>query len=155
MPQTSTSRTGLIALAVAALAAAILAGCAPQRSMVGASIPSVEPPATQTAGRVAQVGTGDDGATINLRPGGRFVLNLGEGYDWNIEVSDPSVLGRVTYDMIAHGTQGTYEGLKPGQATVSASGTPACAHARPACTDPPRSLFLTVVVSPESPPAGG
>lgn len=59
--------------------------------------------------------------TINIQVGGRFNLKLSDK-TWNIEISDPSVIKRVNTIPATKGSQGVYEGVKPGQATVMAKG---------------------------------
>lgn len=133
-----TSVAGIMALASA---------CTPQRAMVGPAVGSATPVASVARpSPVAEVTVRDDGGTLELAAGQRFLLNLGQGYDWTVTISDSSIVQRVVYDMINRDAQGLYEAERPGEAAVSATGEPRCRRAPPGCDVPPQTFTLTVTV---------
>lgn len=89
----------------------------------------------------------DQGKTIHLKVGDSFLLKLGEGYDWNITISDQSVISRAMGILVIRGAQGIYDAHQAGTATLSAVGDPQCLSAQPACAMPSVSFEITVVVS--------
>lgn len=86
------------------------------------------------------------GQTINMAVGQSFLLQLGEGYTWDIVISDQSVLDRDKNIAVVKGAQGVYEALKAGTVTVSASGDPLCRQSKPACGMPSIQVEFTVIV---------
>ncbi len=81
-----------------------------------------------------------------MRVGERFLLNLGEGVAWVIEVANPLVLGPVTGAEVPDGAQKVFEALTAGTTGVAAVNEPACLKARPVCKLPTRTFEVTVVV---------
>ena len=57
----------------------------------------------------------DNGATVEMKVGDRFLLNLGDFYDWSLSVADTSVLDRVKNIAVIKGSQGIYSARKPGR----------------------------------------
>jgi hypothetical protein len=98
------------------------------------------------AGGTRTVTLADAGSTLTLRPGERFVLALGEQYDWQVTVADPAVVSRVVNITPIRGSQGVYEAQESGQTTLNASGEPACRKAQPPCMMPSRLFQVQVVV---------
>lgn len=88
----------------------------------------------------------NNGQTIHLPVGGSFLLNLGEPYNWDVTVSDQSILARKVNILVIRGAQGVYEALKPGQVTLSAAGDPACRALQPPCMMPSVTFEVTVIV---------
>jgi hypothetical protein len=89
----------------------------------------------------------DSGKTVMLKVGDRFLLNLGmDVYQWSLNIDDQTVLSRVKNIMTIKGSQGLFEALKAGRATLTASGDPLCASAVPACKMPSRLFTINVVV---------
>ncbi len=84
--------------------------------------------------------------TINLKVGERFLLKLGENYNWTINVSDEAVVSRVVNILVVRGAQGVYEARGVGQATIEAVGDPTCRQSVPACATPSVLFKLNVVV---------
>ena len=72
---------------------------------------------------------------------------MGEGYTWEVEISDPNVVSRVTNITVIRGAQGVYEGLQPGTTTLSATGDPVCRQTKPPCAMPTTLFTVTLVVS--------
>jgi hypothetical protein len=106
----------------------------------------LSPTPTLALGQVRSLTLDDSGKTINLRVGARFLLNLGEGYDWTVEIGDPSVLARVADVPIPKGAQGWFEARQPGSTTLSAMGDPPCRKIQPPCLAPSRLFQATVIV---------
>ncbi len=103
------------------------------------------PTETTPSGRIITLD--DNSKTITLRVNETFLLQLGEGYDWNITIDDQTVLSRVVNVLVARGAQGIYEAHKPGRATLTAVGDPLCRRAKPPCAAPSRLFSLNVVVA--------
>jgi hypothetical protein len=104
------------------------------------------PSATPAPG-VKTVTLDDDSKTITLQVDETFLLNLGEGYDWNISIDDPSVISREVNVLVVRGAQGIYRAHMPGHATLTAIGDPACRKSVPPCAAPSRQFNLYVVVT--------
>jgi hypothetical protein len=90
----------------------------------------------------------NNGGSISLHPGDRFVLSLGEMYDWSISISDPNVLHRVINITPLRGSQGVYEAGSAGSTVLSAAGDPHCRQSQPPCAMPSVTFELNVTVSP-------
>jgi glucose/arabinose dehydrogenase len=116
------------------------------------------PAATSPAGTLAPltfppsggliVGLEGQGRTVVMHVGDRFLLQLGEVFDWTVTSSDDTVVGRVPNVMVIRGAQGLYEGRKEGEATLTAIGDPLCRTSTPACAVPSISFTLQVQVEP-------
>jgi hypothetical protein len=92
------------------------------------------------------VGLQDNGKTIHIGVGQRFLLDLGDQYNWQVNVADQSVVSRVVNITVIRGAQGVYEAHKVGQTTLEATGDPACRSAQPPCMIPSIMFQVTVVV---------
>ena len=88
----------------------------------------------------------DDGQTIRLYPSESFLLKLGEGYDWAVDIADQSVVSRVMNVMVIRGAQGLYQARRTGQTMLTATGDPSCRQAQPPCAMPSRLFRLQIVV---------
>ena len=95
-----------------------------------------------TAGTVTQA---NDLGTIQMHPGDTFLLMLGTGYNWDVTVSDTSVLSRVPNVTVIVGAQGIYQALLPGTVTLTAVGSLVCPPGV-ACPLLARIFRVTVVV---------
>ncbi len=73
----------------------------------------------------------DDGTTIVGRVGDRFLLQLGEEFNWTVAVSDPSIARRVPNVLVVRGAQGIYEAERVGETDVTAIGVLNCAPYQP------------------------
>lgn len=76
---------------------------------------------------------GDNGKTIDLKTGDSFLLKLGENYDWDIHVSNETVVSRAKNIMVIRGAQGIYDAHVPGNVILSATGNPECLKAEIPC----------------------
>ncbi len=147
----------------------IVSACAPQRStQSGPATPAVKPdstvtssvatvemtplPPTGTPGETAAAGQkivtlDDQGQTINLMVGESFLLNLGDAYAWEVNISDQNVLSRAKNITVVRGAQGVYDANQAGTVTLSASGDPLCRQSQPPCALPSVLFMITVVVN--------
>jgi hypothetical protein len=110
---------------------------------------SAEPSSAASAGPDGRTVTlADDGTTIDLAIGDRFLLNLGRDFNWTVSVDDQSVLSRVPNIAVIQGAQGIYLARAPGHATLSATGDPPCRKATPPCGAPSRLFRVHMTVHP-------
>jgi hypothetical protein len=103
------------------------------------------PSATPQSDGTRVVTLDDQGKAISVAVGDEFLLKLGETYNWDISISDQSVLSRVMGIAVIRGAQGVYQAHTPGTVTLSATGDPQCRQAQPACAMP--SLLFTVTIT--------
>lgn len=66
----------------------------------------------------------DNGKTIILKANETFLLKLGEGYEWDITLDDQTIFSRVVNVLVVRGAQGIYVAQRPGNATLTAVGSP-------------------------------
>ncbi len=137
----------------AATAPAATGGTAePARTIVAVPVATspagTPPPLTFPPGGGLIVGLQDQGRTVVMHVGDRFLLQLGEVFDWTVTSSDDTVVGRVPNITVIRGAQGLYEGRKAGEATLNAIGDPLCRSSKPACMVPSISYTLHVQVVP-------
>jgi hypothetical protein len=111
---------------------------------LGAPQPSQAP--TGASGLV--ITRANNGQTVTMHVRDRFVLTLGEEYQWSLSISDQSVLHRVINIMPLRGSQGVFEALAPGSADLTAAGDPPCRQSTPPCAMPSVSFELKVNVVP-------
>jgi hypothetical protein len=106
-------------------------------------VPPTPSPAAATLMSPTVLLASDSGSRVELHVGERFVLLLGQytGMDWQVQLSDPSVLQRVGSD-----GQGVYEAAIAGQTELTAMGDPGCRRVRPACGAPSRFVRFVVGV---------
>jgi carboxyl-terminal processing protease len=88
----------------------------------------------------------DDGGTIAVQTGERFLLKLGEDYDWAITIGDERILSRVVNVTVVRGAQGLYEAKQAGSTTLTATGDPLCRESQPPCAMPSRLFKVDVTV---------
>jgi hypothetical protein len=117
----------------------------------GDALAAAQPAATASTRTVTLA---DDGRTIDLAVGERFLLALGDQLDWTVRVADPSVVGRVVNVTVVRGAQGLYEARQPGATTLEATGDPPCRKAQPPCGAPSR-LFRVQLRVAAGPPLPG
>lgn len=98
------------------------------------------------AGDEKTVTLAEQGKTITLAVGERFLLKLGEEYTWNVQVSDQAVVSRVKNIMVIRGAQGVYEALAAGTTTLTAAGDPQCRQSDPPCAMPSIQFNLSIDV---------
>ncbi len=88
----------------------------------------------------------DNHRTLTLAVGDRFSLNLGEGFDWEINFDTTGPVSRVKNLMLMRGVQGVYSADRPGTVQFTALGNPVCLRSNPACAMASISFVLDVVV---------
>jgi len=103
-------------------------------------------PPGPSVGEEKTVTLDDRGKTVSLAVGDDFLLKLGEQYTWDISVSDQSIISRIRNITVIRGAQGVYHALKPGTATLTASGDPLCRQSQPACAMPSILFEVTIEV---------
>jgi hypothetical protein len=94
----------------------------------------------------ASVTLSDQDRTLMLQVNQRVLVNLGEEFDWSVQIDDPSIVSRLPNITVARGAQGVYEAHRVGQTVLSATGDPVCRRAQPACAAPSRSFRVQIVV---------
>ena len=108
--------------------------------------PTANPPSGPAADGPQTVTLDDQGKTIQMAVGQSFLLKLGEDYEWEVTVSDQSVVSRVKNIAVVRGAQGVYDALHAGTVTLTATGDPACRQSQPPCAAPSRLFTMTIVV---------
>ena len=68
----------------------------------------------------------DNGSTLRLAEGQRFLLDLGGSVVWAVTIADPHVVARVPGVPVPAGAQGVFAALAPGTTLLSAVGSPPC-----------------------------
>ncbi len=68
-----------------------------------------------------------NGSTLHLAVGQRFLLDLGDSAVWAVTIADPHVLAQVRGVALPPGAQGVFAALARGSTTLSAIGSPPCA----------------------------
>jgi hypothetical protein len=141
---------------VLTLAVLISSACAGPETVTAPVLPTATPMAEQPTSSLPAypapsdqktVTLDDQGKTVRLTVGDRFLLKLGEVFSWEVTVSDPSVVDRVTNITVVRGAQGVYEALKTGTVTLTASGTSLCQSSAPPCGTPGMEFSVTLVVA--------
>jgi len=114
------------------------------------TLPTATPTAIPSGGSMntnpSVVTLANAGQTIQMHVGDTFLLNLGEGWDWTINVSNPAVVSRVVNILVIRGAQGVYKANRPGTATLTAVGDPPCRKSTPPCMAPSRAFQVQIVV---------
>ncbi len=94
-----------------------------------------------------QVTLAQNNQTLTLHPNNLFLLRLGEGYAWTVQVQDVNVLKRIDSGLSLSGIQGMFQAMATGTTALVATGDPLCRQATPTpCTSPSQSFTLNVKV---------
>jgi len=107
---------------------------------------TVEPGPPLDIGNALSITMADNGKTMELKVGDTVLLNLGDGYDWNISITDESIISRVKNIMVIKGAQGVYQALKAGTTDLVAVGDPPCRASTPPCMAPSIIFQVSIVV---------
>lgn len=83
----------------------------------------------------------DNDKVISLKKGERFLLKLGDDYNWDVEINNQTIVSKVINIMIVKGTQGVYESHNLGNAVMTTTGNPICLATSTPCLQP--SILLT------------
>ena len=112
--------------------------------VVGDSPPT--PTSTPTPSAQRTITLADNGQTIPLAVGDRFLLELGGPYIWKVQIADPSVIAQLPTPLSPINSQGLFEAVGPGTTTLTAFGDPPCRSLKPACGLPSLLFRITLVV---------
>jgi hypothetical protein len=83
--------------------------------------------------------------SVDLIVGNTFVLKLGDGYIWQVEISDERIVTRAPNPGAKSDARGPYLARGPGQTELQITGDPACSKASPPCAMP--SILYEVKIS--------
>jgi hypothetical protein len=134
-------------VSVAALVVLQLAACGlPEPGAPGTSSPGEGGATTPGPAAPRTVTLADAGRTVELRVGERFLLDLGEGYDWTVEIADETIVSHVPDPAAPTGTQGQFQANRTGQTELTAVGEPGCRKVTPPCARPSRLVEISLVV---------
>jgi len=84
----------------------------------------------------------DNGKTIALSVGERFLLSIDRDYEWLVAPVDQSLIAYVPTIMPIPGPDGFFEAVAPGKTTVKAQGLPNCGK----CPLKPTEFVVTLVI---------
>jgi hypothetical protein len=112
------------------------------------ALPAARPSTVASGSPVASVNItlADNGRTITLRNGERALVNLGDEFDWTVQVEDDSIVSRILEVNVIRGAQGMYGANRVGRTALSAIGEPPCRKQQPACGQPSQAFNVTIVV---------
>ncbi len=120
---------------------------APPSSITLTALPQPTPAGPLViSGDASEVKLADSDRPVTMHVGDRFLLHLGEDYDWSVEVVDPGVLSRVIGVLTVRGSQGLFEAHKTGRTMLTATGDPPCRKVNPPCGAPSRLFQVEVMV---------
>jgi hypothetical protein len=89
----------------------------------------------------------DADKTLNLKVGDKFqVLLKKDGYEWTLDVPDPTIISRLADDSLLPGAQGLFQATKAGTAQLSANGDLPCRKSTPPCMAPTLGFRVTLVI---------
>ena len=88
---------------------------------------------------------GDNGKTITVKTGDRFLLNLGADHTWMVTVADPTVISAMAGQNPGPGAQGVYLAARTGRTILSATGNMVCPPDK-MCIASVKSFEVTLVV---------
>jgi hypothetical protein len=98
-------------------------------------------------GGPAVVTVAESAHTLEYVVGQSFLLNLGADYQWDVQVSDQSVVHRKVNVTVVRGAQGIYVARAPGRTTLIANGKMVCAAGQ-ACPALVLHVQIQLVVLP-------
>jgi hypothetical protein len=128
---------------VSLISLVIMAGCAAPVSATQPQLSTSTPGALQAA---PDITLADNNSTISLKVGQSFLLKLGEGFDWNVSVTDQNIISRVINILVVRGAQGVYQAHQAGQTILTAVGDPTCRTSTPPCAAPSMQFKVQLVV---------
>jgi len=88
----------------------------------------------------------DSGRTLMMQVGQRFLLNLGEAYDWSFSIDDQTIVSRVVNILTIRGSQGIFEAHQAGTTILHAAGDPPCRQSTPPCMMPSVDFQIQITV---------
>jgi hypothetical protein len=107
--------------------------------------PTNPPSPDQNSGTQLTITLEDDGKTITLKNGQVFLLSLGAGFDWRVDIADQTVLSRIPNITVVKQAQGVYKANKPGKTALNAHGTIICQPLK-VCAEGTREFQVQVLV---------
>ena len=137
------------------LFALTIAACAPASVQAGQGTPTSQPSAvptevgsggTSNPGTIGNITLANNGQTVTLHVDQTFLLDLGLGYQWSLNLDNQNVISRIPNISVIRGAQGIYRAHQPGTATLTATGDPDCRQATPACAIPSVLFTLHIIV---------
>lgn len=102
-------------------------------------------PSALSVPTVRTVTLADDGQTITLPTGTSFLLSLGSGFDWQVQIADQTIVSMYANASVPPDAQGIFTATHQGQTTFTATGNPKCYTATPRCLAPSRGFRIQVV----------
>lgn len=84
----------------------------------------------------------DNGKTITLSVGERFLLAIDRNYEWSVDSIDQSILAYVPTLIPIPGPDGFFEAVASGRTTIKAAGEPNCGK----CPLQPAQFAVTLVI---------
>ena len=132
-------------LALLVVALPLLAACGGDDSSPGSTTGEDAAPPPETGGAITAADTGE---TFTLLPGDETSLRLSSEYSWEEpEVDGEAVeLSPVEYLQDPGFSEWVVRGTRPGTATISSLGTPAC-EGEHGCPDEPARFHVTITVA--------
>ena len=151
------SKTLRTSLYLCCLATWLLVSCSTPKTTI---TPSVEPKSTddsQVAATAIVTSPGPiqhsvtsalNGETIQMRSGEQISLELEAGYNWQVGLSDKSLLLTLSEEVAGKGGSyhGLFEAAKPGLVELRAQGDPLCLTASPPCGLPSILFQLSIQI---------
>ena len=103
-------------------------------------------PLTPDASGNLSVTLADNGRMVVMHVGQRFLLNLGDTYNWTFSIDDQSIVSRVPNILTIRGSQGLFEAHAAGSTVLHATGDPQCRQSQPACGMPSILFQIQITV---------
>jgi len=96
---------------------------------------------------VRTVTLADGGGTITLPTGTSFLLALGSGFNWQVQIADVGIVSPYPNAVIPPDAQGIFIARQQGQTTLTATGNPQCPSETPQCLAPSRGFRIQIVAT--------
>jgi hypothetical protein len=88
----------------------------------------------------------DNRRGVDLKVGQYLSVRLGQGYDWQVSVSQPGVLEFTSTASEPQGQQAVLRAVQSGETRVVADRQPTFKRTQPPCTEPTRAYYVNVRV---------
>jgi hypothetical protein len=88
----------------------------------------------------------DNGGTVLMQVGQRFLLDLGDSYNWTFSIDNQSIVSRVPNILTIRGSQGLFEAHAAGTTVLHGAGDPLCRQSTPACEMPSIAFQIQITV---------
>ncbi len=112
------------------------------------ALPAARPStvASGSPGASVNITLADNGRTITLQNGERVLVNLGDEFDWTVQIEDESIVSPILGVNVIPGAQGIFGAKRVGKTALSATGEPRCRKQQPACGQPSQAFNATIAV---------